>query len=1017
MLERIDRSLVQRQPLEPVDAEVFLGRYLIDLVKRVLASRRGSSDQSLVDQVALANGIVDALRLLAPETFDGSEDIAMTHDLLLAVMERSTTPAAPVPPARPETPLSSSALLVNGRGQPRVGAEIVREMASATSVDLISAFIKWHGLRLVEAGLRALIERGGTVRVITTTYMGATDRRALDALISLGAMVKVSYETRTTRLHAKAWLFHRERLSTAYIGSSNLSRAAMTDGLEWNVRLSAAEQPHLVETFKATFDDYWNDTSFESYAATDAERFDAAIEQERGGPTDLPIEIVSLDVRPYPYQQEVLEQLEAQRSIHNRWRSLIVMATGTGKTVVSALDYQRLRRPGKVNSVLFVAHREEILRQSLSTFRHVIRDGAFGEMYVGGSKPTQWRHVFASIQSLSRLDLATIAPDHFSMVIVDEFHHAEAPTYDRLLRYLEPEVLVGLTATPERADGGDVARWFDGRIAVELRLWEALERGLLSPFQYFGLADDVDLSTVTWKRGRYDDAELGTLYSTNASRAAKVIEAVRATVGDAGQMRALGFCVGVEHAQFMAHQFREAGIPAVAVSAETGAEERRRALLDLRERKVNAVFAVDLFNEGVDVPEVDTVMFLRPTESATLFLQQLGRGLRLSDNKACLTVLDFIGNQRAEFRFDRRFRALTGTTKRQLERQIEQDFPYLPPGCHIHLDRVAKDIVLGNVKHALRLPWRELVRDLRLLGEGATLEQFLAEGGLDLEDLYLGSRGGWRALQRDAGFTTESADETDALLARGIRRMLHVDDSERLELVRAIASGTDKRSEPADLSERERRLRAMLHFTMWGAGRPLEDLDDGLKTLGRSPRGQELVEVADILSERRPRMTTPLVEAPNIPLHIHGRYTRDEALAGFGLTNPASVREGVKHVEGESADVLFVTLEKTEKHFSPTTMYRDRAITPSLFQWESQSTTSTGSPTGQRYLNHEERGSSVHLFVRETKDNALNIAAPYLYAGPVRYKSHRNERPIEIVWQLERDLPADVFHAARTVAG
>lgn len=1016
-LAGVDLSLIQRRPLEPADAEVFLGRYLNGLMRRALAAKRGTSDEALTQQVALANGLVGAVRSLAPEAFDGLEEVAATHDLLLALMEQSRSPVRPVPPPRPETPLSSSALLVNGRDQPRIGAEVIRELASAASVDLISAFIKWHGLRLVASGLRELVERGGRLRIITTTYMGATDRRALDALLDLGAEIKVSYETRTTRLHAKAWLFHRDRLSTAYVGSSNLSRTAMTDGLEWNVRLSAAEQPHLVDTFQATFDDYWNDPSFETYTADDAIRFDEAVARERGGAVDLPIEITTIDVRPYPFQQEVLEQLDAERSVHGRWRSLVVMATGTGKTVVSALDYQRLRRQGVVDSLLFVAHREEILRQSASTFRHVIRDGSFGELYVGGHQPNEWRHVFASVQSLANLDLARLDPAHFSMVIVDEFHHAQAPTYARLLAHVKPGVLLGLTATPERTDGEDVTSWFDGRIAVELRLWEALERGLLSPFQYFGVADDVDLSGVTWKRGRYDDGELIALYSGNQSRAAKVIETVREKIGDAGRMRALGFCVGVEHARFMAREFVGAGIPSVAVSATTDADDRRRALVDLRDGRINAVFAVDLFNEGVDVPEIDTVLFLRPTESSTLFLQQLGRGLRLSDDKACLTVLDFIGNQRAEFRFDRRFRSLTGSTKRQLQRQLEQDFPYLPPGCHIQLDRVAKEIVLDNVRRALRLPWRELARDLRELGEGATLREFLDEGGFDVEDLYSGTRRGWTALRHEAGFTTPGTEADDELLVRGIRRMLHVDDPERLELVRALLGTDAEPSAGSTATERQRRLRAMLHFTLWGSGRPIQEIDAGEASLRRSNLRDELAQVADVLDERRLRVTRPLEDRPGVPLQVHARYTRDEALAAFGLMNPQSVREGVKYVESERADLFFVTLQKTEQQYSPSTMYRDRAITPSLFQWESQSTTTERSRTGQRYLHHEEMGTSVHLFVRETKDNSLGIAAPYLYAGPAHYASHRSERPIEIIWQLEQELPADVFHAARAVAG
>jgi len=1014
-LAKVDPQLVERHRLDPGDADVVISRYLAGLVARALATRRGDDEDAIADQVGLANGLIAALRQLAPDAFEGSEDVGPAHDLLLALLEPAGTPDPPRAPERPATPLSASALLVNGRDQPSVGTEVIRELASASSVDLISAFIKWHGLRLVDESLRGLLDRGGRFRVITTTYMGATDRRALDRLVDLGAEVKVSYDIRSTRLHAKAWIFHRDRLTTAYVGSSNLSRTALTDGLEWNVRLAAAEQPHLLATIGATFEDYWNDPAFETYTKADRERFDAEIAAARGG---LPreSEISPLEVRPYPYQVEVLERLEAERALHNRRRSLVVMATGTGKTVVSALDYRRLKQEQRVDSLLFVAHRKEILDQSLRTFRQVMRDGSFGELYVDGHRPDEWRHVFASIQSLSTLDLGQLDPRRFSMVIVDEFHHAEAATYDRLLSHLAPDVLLGLTATPERTDGGDVTRWFGGRIAVELRLWEALERNLLSPFQYFGVADDVDLSGVTWKRGRYDVTELAALYSGNQPRAAKIVEAVGRVVGEVGAMRALGFCVSVEHARYMADRFRAAGIPAVAVSAETGADERRDALRALADRRVNAVFAVDLFNEGVDVPEIDTVLFLRPTESATLFLQQLGRGLRLADGKACLTVLDFIGNQRAEFRFDRRFRALTGATRRGVERQLVEGFAYLPPGCSIGLDRVSRDIVLGNVRRSLHLPWRELERDLRSMGQGTDLRRFLEETGLDLEDLYRGTTPpGWHGLLRQAGFAADIPDEQDRLIVQGIRRLLHVDDGERLSLLRELATTEGSIRLPAD--ERARRLRAMLHFSLWGANEPIERADEGLARVSASPRRSEIAELVDLLDDRRPRVTRPLTSHPNVPLEVHARYTRDEIAAGFGITNPGSFREGVRYVEPERADLLLVTLNKTEEQFSPSTMYRDRAISPRLFQWESQSTTSLRTRTAQRYLHHEDEGSTVHLFIRETKNSQLGIAAPYLYAGPARYVSHRNDRPVEILWELERDLPADVYHAARAVAG
>ncbi|HEV8658377.1 MAG TPA: DEAD/DEAH box helicase family protein, partial [Thermoanaerobaculia bacterium] len=587
-------------------------------------------------------------------------------------------------PKAPEIALSQSDLLVNARDEPRIGSVLEKEIESADRIDLIISFIRWSGLRLLAPRLRAFTERGGRLRVITTTYTGSTERPAIEHLLEMRAEVKVSYHTDTTRLHAKAWLFHRESgFSTVFIGSSNLSTSAMLDGVEWNVRLSQVDAPTIVEKFAATFESYWAHADFETYVrGRDEQRFDRAV--AAASVADSTISFVGIEVEPWPHQREMLEQLTVERYRHDRWRNLVVAATGTGKTVVAALDYRRLNdrdeplrwipttRP---LSLLFVAHRKEILQQSLGTFRTVMRDGSFGELYVDGHRPDEWRHVFASIQSLSAVDLETVKRDAFDVVIVDEFHHAAAPTYQKLLDHLMPKVLLGLTATPERTDGEPILQWFDGRIAVELRLWDALDRGLLSPFHYFGIHDNVDISQIAWKRGRYDETALENVYTGNDARVTQILTQLQQKIGDVGQMRALGFCVGVHHAEFMAQRFRSAGIPSEAVLGTTDSEDRDRALRRLRDGEINCLFAVDIFNEGVDVPQVDTVMFLRPTESALIFLQQLGRGLRRARDKHCLTVLDFIGNANRHFRFDLRYRALTGASRREIEEQIGGGFP------------------------------------------------------------------------------------------------------------------------------------------------------------------------------------------------------------------------------------------------------------------------------------------------------------------------------------------------------
>jgi len=353
--------------------------------------------------------------------------------------------------------------------------------------------------------------------------------------------------------------------------------------------------------------------------------------------------------------------------------------------------------------------------------------------------PNDGRHVFASVQSLTAYGVTNIPADAYDVVVIDEFHHAQATTYRRITDRLNADELLGLTATPERADGTDVRSFFGGRVAAELRLWDALSADLLCPFHYFGVADGVDLSHLKWSRGAYDEVSLSNVYTGNDVRARIVLKQVHDKVADVRSMRALGFCVSIAHAEYMARVFNEAGIPSLTVTSGPGSHHRADALSRLAARDVNAIFTVDVFNEGVDIPSVDTVLFLRPTESATVFLQQLGRGLRRAQDKPVLTAIDFVGHQRKEFRFDTRYRAITGATKAGLNRQVEHGFPFLPAGSQIVLDRQAQEIVLANIKSQLSTSWKQIVAELRSYGD-LSLADFLRESGLELGDFLKGDK-------------------------------------------------------------------------------------------------------------------------------------------------------------------------------------------------------------------------------------------------------------------------------------
>ncbi len=1011
-LKELPEERVQTAELDPADAHVALTRHCAGVLARALQTV--PAEKRLEVQLELCNWLLLALGERLPDAQVGDGERLATPARQLVSIARPPTAGREVRhPLRPSTPLGFNALLVNaGRGEPTVGGELAREIDSADEIDLLCAFIRWHGLRILLAPLERFFERGGKMRVITTTYLGATETRALDELWRLGAEIRVTYETEATRLHAKAWLFGRRTgRSTAYIGSSNLSKSALIDGLEWNVRISAEESPAVIRRFRSAFESYW-----EAFTPFDRERFERELRRQARDAADF-VDVTVLDVEPAEHQRAMLYDLEVARHEHGRWRNLVVAATGTGKTLVAAFDFKRLLKKWPGARLLFVAHRKEILTQSRSRFRAVLRDGSFGELYVDGMRPERWNHVFASIQSLSRLDELP-PPDHFDVVIVDEFHHAEAPTYRRLLKHLRPRLLLGLTATPERADGTNVAdELFDGHIDVELRLWDALERNLLAPFHYFGVGYEVDLSNVRFRRGQgYDVTELEKVYTAHDSLVAQVIEAVRRIHPNASRMRAIGFCVSKQHARFMASRFNHANLPASALTADSPRDEREAALARLSAGELRAVFTVDLFNEGVDIPDVDTLLFLRPTESATLFLQQLGRGLRKREGKV-LTVLDFIGRQHVEFRFDLRFRALFGISRGEVRNQIEAAFPHLPPGCHFELDPVARERVLENVRRSLKLRWDGLVQELRRLGD-VTLRTFLRETGMSVEDLYQGTfaRRGFAALRREAGVRASGAGPAEVRLARALVRLTHADDRERIDTYIQLLRAEAPRE--ADWTERQRRFAAMLSASLWDMEK-FPSLEMALAAL--SPHEgirEELGELLELSREAIRHHPLPLGLPLLVPLHVHARYSLVELMAAFGLHTPQrpyKSQRGVEWVPELECDLLFVTLKKDEREFSPTTRYRDYALSPRLFHWETPSMVRATDEVARRYFEHRRRGSHVLLFVREQKRDARGFTVPYTFLGPAEYVRHEGERPVAITWRLREEMPPDVFSAAAAV--
>ncbi|MCP1110495.1 DUF3427 domain-containing protein [Ohessyouella blattaphilus] len=1008
--------------IDKAEASKILSQYLTNIIQKGLDNildKNGGID----DQVELVNQIVALIQEATKDADFGSLSVNQQAELLLALLQEKDPRLAIGKSAkdleRPETSIAQSSLFTGAIHEPQMYTELKKEIISANRIDMLVSFIKWSGLRLLMDELRQFTQNGGELRIITTSYMGATDIKAIEELRHLpNTQIKINYDTKRTRLHAKTYVFYRDTsFTTAYVGSSNLSNAAISSGLEWNVKVTKKDLPETIDKIAATFESYWNSNEFEYYSETQQERLSRALKAEKYSGTDDE-NIYLMDILPYSYQQEILDRLEAERTVRGYMRNLVVAATGTGKTVISALDYKRFRKqnPGSPARLLFVAHREELLRQSLHTFRAVLKDANFGDLYVGSARPDGINHLFISVQTFHSQDFTTkTTKEFYDYIVVDEFHHAVAPTYQSLLGYYQPKLLLGLTATPERMDGKSILSYFNNRIAAEIRLPEAIDRKLLCPFQYFGITDTVDLDSMRWTRGGYDKEALSNIYSFSGAvakrRADLVVASLLKYVTAMDDVKGLGFCVSKDHAEFMAEHFNNCHIPSMYLTSDSTSKERNTAKDCLVSGDIRFIFVVDLYNEGVDIPEVNTTLFLRPTESLTVFLQQLGRGLRIAENKECLTVLDFIGQANKRYNFEDKFRALLSNTTRSVTKEIKDGFISAPKGCYIQLEKKAARYILSNIQASYGNT-AGLVSRVATFTEDSGLElslsNFLEYYHLDPRMLYKYTS--FSRLCARGDVIDDFSESVEVALTKAFARFSAVDSRRWIKFLLEVLPKLDN-IDFAKLPDIKKRMLQMFYVTVWGS--VVEDWEsdevlDNLYGLSDCPvMLDELIELLKYQYEHIDFIDKPVDLGFECPLDLHCTYTRDQLLVALDFMKPNTVREGVKWLPDKQLDVFFVTLNKSDKDYSPTTMYNDYSINDRLFHWQSQSTTSEDSQTGQRYIHHRENGSRILLFVREFKqDHLTGSASAYTFLGTASYVKHEGSKPMNITWKLDQPIPA-----------
>lgn len=1021
--EALARHPELRSIMGMIDPEEEPARYAAFVGKIVEQALREETDPSI--RFALCNRLIEILAAQPRRVhLEKHRLVAPGRSVLLEITPpHFGTPGIP----RPQTPIVESSLFTGSPSEPQLAHELIEEMRSADEVDILVSFIKWSGLRLLMPGFEDLRNRNAPVRLITTSYMGASDPPAIEWLSKLpNVRVRVSYDTERTRLHAKAYHFKRSTgFSTAYIGSANMSQAAITSGLEWNLKVTAQDMAHILEKFAAEFETYWNSREFIPFDPEDPNPLREAIGRARN-PQQAAAGIF-FDLRPYPFQERILEALERERSVYDLKRNLIIAATGTGKTVVAAFDFKRFyderRRQARL---LFAAHRHQILQQAMGTFRNVLRNNNFGELFDGTNQPTRMEHLFCSVPILnSRRLWEQVGSDFYDFIIIDEAHHGTAASYRPIFDHFQPEILLGLTATPERMDGGSVVADFGNRFAAEIRLPEALEEKLLCPFHYFGVADPVSLDQDKfWKNGKYDRAELDNIY-TGAHALARqrldaIIEALDRFEPVRNSIKGFGFCVSIHHANYMADMFTERGIPSAALVSSVE-DKQRSALFDqFRDGQLTFLFTVDLLSEGVDVPEINTVLFLRPTESLTVFLQQLGRGLRLAPGKDCLTVLDFVGQAHRRYRVDTKLKALLPKHRYSIDREVELDFPHLPAGCSIQLDRLSRRYVLDNIRENLRnlsivIPDR-LQTFMVETGKPLTFGNFIRHHDYDPETLLV--RETWSGWKSKARLAPVPQDPDLDNLKNSLVRAASITGPGEIAVLRKAVGKLMGRDVPGALAEvGDYSIR--MHYRIWANSGKRLNIGSMEESFSRLARNRSILSDLDEIlawAAEETRLGGVHSETPfPCPLELHARYGNKDILAAFGratLDTSGQTGVGVFHFAEIKAYALLITFQKTERVFSPSTMYADYPISRDLLHWESQSQTTQLSTTGQNLIDHANRGYTILVFARDTKKKE-NCTVPFTYLGPAIQVQFESMRPIKMVWRLQHPMPVEMFEENR----
>ena len=954
-----------------------------------------------------------------------------------------------------------------------------QELLNCKKFYFIVSFIKYSGIQLLISTLDELEKQGIQGEIITSVYLNITDSKALRKLLSYKNIKVKIYNNSSESFHTKAYLFEKEKYHSVVIGSSNISQSALYSAEEWNVKLTDSSFFNIYGKSLNQFEKLWHSNEaieltqdfiyeYEKYkkSVNAQNTFDyrkTKIEQEN-------------EFVPNSMQKRVLQKLKKTR-INGNKKGLVISATGTGKTYLAAMDIKQFfeiksnaknklfeinDKKSKTSNIkfLFIAHREELLENAINVFSKILKidKNEFGRIY-GGLKEIDKNIIFASIQSL-RNCYNEFKPSFFDYVIVDEFHHSMSDSYLKILSYFNPKFLLGLTATPKRMDGKDILSLCDYNIVDEIGIKEALEEDLVVPFHYFGVNDyTINYDNIPYKNGKYNEKILLENLLLN-TRTDYIVEKINKFGFDGDELSAVAFCQNIEHAFFMKEEFSKKGYKSAVITANTSSNERSEILEKFKNKKIEILCVVDILNEGIDIPTINLLLFLRPTMSSTIFIQQIGRGLRKAKNKDFVTIIDFIGNHKKDYLLINYFSSEVDnkdtlfTKKEKIINEIKNQFSNIPKSCYVELDRICQNRIIEKIEK-INFSSKNILKEMYLDYKaeiGKSEDEFLQIADFDtnielFQELCLKMHSFYNAqLQFEDSKIFKNENEKNPLNTTEIEFLEYLEKKITLVepftflIIDYLATGKEyinnsdllnkykvffdiKRNfEKHYLLNRifeELMEDEILEKTLYGYrfSKKYEKLFSNGKLNEKSTiKSNKKVNKSNFINRLKQLIYLGLNEFKRNDLDefneniliSYKEYKRVELQILLDSKVPkGSWRAGYANTDKDIC--LFATIDKTHI-FQENLKYDNSLFADDIIQWISQPKTSHNSSVGQMFIHHKEKGFKVHIFIRKYAFMNGNKTNPFIYLGNAKYYSSQGDKPMKILWKLDKKIPQKLIY-------